>query len=205
MKIPILGTIIPDMGMKATVELSDALFSKTRRRVLVLLFGNSDHSYYLNEIVRHADSGIGAVQRELDRLLRSGLATVEKQGNQKHFRANPASPIFDELRSIVRKSFDITEVLRATLAPVMRQMQQAFVFGPAARGDADGEVDLLVVSETLGYPDILPLLQHVRAELGRTVNLHVFKPAEIQAQRKAGNAFLKRVWKQPRLPLVEPG
>lgn len=83
--------------------LSDALFSKTQRRVLALLFGNSDRSYYANEIVRAAGAGVGAVQRELQGLAAAGLVTVSRLGNQKHYRANRDSPIFEELRSIVAK------------------------------------------------------------------------------------------------------
>ena len=59
-----MGIIIPYMGTKL-IGLSEALFSKTQRRVLGLLFGNPDRSYYTNEVVRFAGAGIGAVQREL--------------------------------------------------------------------------------------------------------------------------------------------
>jgi predicted nucleotidyltransferase len=83
--------------------LSEALFSKTQRRVLALLFGNPDRSYYANEIVRAVGAGVGAVQRELQGLADAGLVTVSRLGNQKHYRANPGSPIFEELRSIVAK------------------------------------------------------------------------------------------------------
>jgi len=44
-----------------------------------------------------AGIGSGAVQRELARLSQSGLITVKPVGNQKHYQANPASPIYDEL------------------------------------------------------------------------------------------------------------
>lgn len=84
-------------------SLSETLFSKTQRGVLGLLFGNPGRSYYANEIVRHADAGIGAVQRELERLVASGLLTVKRIGNQKHYQANGHSPIFAELEGIVQK------------------------------------------------------------------------------------------------------
>jgi len=84
-------------------RLTEALFSKTQRRVLGLLFGHPERSYYANEIVRFAGAGVGAVQRELRGLAAAGLVTVSRIGNQKHYRANPDSPIFEELRSIVAK------------------------------------------------------------------------------------------------------
>ena len=60
-----MGVIIPNMGTSKE-SLSETLFSKTQRGVLGLLFGNPERSYYANEIVRHAQAGIGTVQRELD-------------------------------------------------------------------------------------------------------------------------------------------
>jgi predicted nucleotidyltransferase len=82
---------------------SEALFTKTQRRILGLLFGAPERSFYANEIVRSADVGIGAAMRELDRLAASGLIVTARVGNQKHFQANRQGPVFEELRGIARK------------------------------------------------------------------------------------------------------
>lgn len=103
--IPVLGAIIPNMG---TIEAgpSEALFTRTQRRVLGLLFGHPERSFYANEIVRHAGAGIGAVQRELERLAAAGLLTVAWIGNQKHYQANRRSPVFREIAGLVRKTIN---------------------------------------------------------------------------------------------------
>jgi predicted nucleotidyltransferase len=97
-----MGAIILIMGMTHS-KASEALFTKTQRRVLGLLFGDPDRSYYANEIVRFAGAGTGAVLRELARLSAVHLVTVKKVGNQKHYQANHDAPIFDELRLIAQK------------------------------------------------------------------------------------------------------
>lgn len=102
------------MGTKPSA-LSDVLFSKAQRRVLGLLFGHAERSFYANEIVRAARAGVGAVQRELEGLAAAGLVTVSRLGNQKHYQANRDSPIFGELQSIVAK------VLTGPAAPVLQQ------------------------------------------------------------------------------------
>src|ERR1700682_4133557 len=101
--IPILGGIVPNMGTN-TISLSNALFSKVQQRVLALIFGQPERSFYMSEIMRNVQSGAGAVERELSRLQRSGLVSVERIGNQKHYRANRQSPIFAELQKIGRAS-----------------------------------------------------------------------------------------------------
>src|SRR5207253_7914230 len=93
--LPKLGAMLPNMGtMPQAVSLSNALFSKVRQRVLALIFGHPERSFYTSEIVRSVRSGVGAVERELSRLQRSGLVTVERIGNQNHYRANRDAPIF---------------------------------------------------------------------------------------------------------------
>jgi predicted nucleotidyltransferase len=132
------------MGTK-DVKLSEALFSGTQRRVLALLFGDPDRSFYANEIVRAARAGVGSVQRELESLARAGLVTVTRLGNQKHYRANRDSPIFGELRGIIAKVLGSdrlpAKLPRATISGgpalsvlTLRQPQAGYAAGtPAAR------------------------------------------------------------------------
>lgn len=83
--------------------LADTLFSATQQRVLGRLFGQPERSFYANELIAASGGGSGAVQRELARLEAAGLIGSTRIGNQKHYQANRQSPIFDELRGIVRK------------------------------------------------------------------------------------------------------
>lgn len=86
------------------LSLADALFSGTQQRVLALLFGQPDRSFYVNELIALVRGGSGAVQRELARLAQSELVTVRQSGKQKHYQANPKSPIFAELCGIASKA-----------------------------------------------------------------------------------------------------
>src|SRR5260370_730672 len=105
MIIPNFGIIVPKMGTNGpAINLSSALFSKVQQRVLGLIFAHPDRSFYTSEIIRIVDSGTGAVERELSRLQRSGLVSVERIGNQKHYRANQEAPIFEELHGLVLKT-----------------------------------------------------------------------------------------------------
>jgi hypothetical protein len=73
------------------------------------------------------------VQRELARLEQSGLVMVRRLGNQKHYQANPNSPIFSELHSIALKTVGLAEPLRSALAPLARRIRAAFVYGSIAK------------------------------------------------------------------------
>jgi hypothetical protein len=72
-------------GNSGPIGLANALFTTTQQRILGLLFGQPERSFFTTELIELTGSGSGAVQRELKRLTASGLATVTRIGNQKHF------------------------------------------------------------------------------------------------------------------------
>lgn len=187
-----------------SVGLSEALFTKTQRKLLGLLYGHPDRSYYANEIVRHANTGIGAVQRELERLTAAGLLSVEPVGNQRHYRANRASPIFAELRGITMKTFGVTDVLREALVPLTRKIRLAFIYGSLAKGTdtAKSDIDLMVISDSLTYAEVFGVLEPAIGTLGRPVNPTVYTRKELARRVDDGNAFVKRVLAQPKLWLT---
>src|SRR5665811_2106352 len=142
-------------------SLADALFSTTQQRVFGLLFGQPDRSFYATEMIGLAGVGSGGVQRELARLAQSGLVTVRPVGNQRHYQANPEAPIYAELCGIVRKTFGMADPLRLALTPLAAQIKCAFVFGSIAKrqDSASSDIDLMVISDSLGYADTFAALE----------------------------------------------
>ena len=184
--------------------MADALFPKVRQRVLAVLFGTPDRSFYANEVIALAQSGKGAVQRELAGLSEAGLLTVSRQGNQKHYQANAAAPVFAELRGLVLKTMGLADVLRAALAPLGNEISIAFVFGSIAKqtDTAQSDVDLLVVSDSLGYADLFAALEDATRTLGRTINPAIYTQAEFAARLQGDNAFVHRAMQQPKIWLM---
>ena len=198
---PIMG--IPTKLEKAT-SLADALFPKGRQRVLAVLFGNPGRSFYANEVIALAQSGTGAVQRELAALSEAGLLTVTKQGNQKHYQANASAPVFAELRGLVLKTMGLADVLRLALAPLASQIDMAFVYGSVAKQQdtAHSDIDVMIVSAGLGYADVFGALEGAATTLGRKVNPTLYTPAEIAKRISQDNAFVTRVLQQPKIWLI---
>lgn len=187
-----------------TTNLTDALFSKVQRCVLGLLYGNPDRSFYANELFRLAGSGTGAVVRELAKLADSGLVTVSKIGNQKHYQANRDAPIFEELRGIVLKTFGMADVMRQGLLPLASKITVAFVFGSVAKGTdtAKSDIDVMVIGDDLAYPEVYSTLMPIEEQLGRKINPSIYSSDDAQQKLKKGNAFLTRILAQPKIFLI---
>ena len=183
------------------LSIADALFTKTQQRVYSLLFGKPDRSFYTNEIMRWADMGRGTVQRELDRLVAAGLLVTFRQGNQQHYRANTESPVYQELLSIVRKTFGVADVIREALEPLDSSIQLAFVYGSMAKAteSQESDLDLMLVGDGLVYADVVKLLMPVETSLNRTINPTIYTEADFQEKIASHNSFVVRVMEQPKL------
>jgi predicted nucleotidyltransferase len=186
------------------LSLADALFPSTRQRVLATLFGRPGRSFYAAEVIALARAGSGSVQRELADMTQVGLLTCTKVGHQKHYQANSASPVFNELCSLVLKTVGLADALRQALAPLANQISMAFVFGSMAKAQdsAHSDVDVLLVSNTLSYGDVFVALEPASQALSRSINPALYTEADFKARKLSDNAFITRVMQQPKIWLI---
>ena len=204
---PIMGTIIPIMG---TIQdppadvIGAALFGATRQAVLRTLFGHAERRFYQRQLIRMLGSGTGAVQRELASLTRAAIVVRTVEGNQTWFQANAASPVFSELRSLIRKTFGVAAILRSALEPLADSIRMAFVYGSVAAGKEKGgsDIDVVVVGDRISLDDIAGVLADAQETLGREVNASVYRTAEFCHKLASGHHFLSSVIGGPKIFLT---
>ena len=179
----------------ASTSLADALFTSTQQRVLGLLFGEPGRSFYTSELIDRIGAGSGAVQRELKRLAESGLVTVRRIGNQKHYQANPDSPIYEELCSLVRKTVGLAKPVRKALEPLADRVRFAAIYGAVAKGadTASSDVDLLIMADGVALKDAYRALAPVEETLGRRINPILYTSQEFEDRKAGGTPFLSRL------------
>lgn len=197
--------MLPNMGtMPEAVSLANALFSKVQQRVLALIFGHPERSFYTSEIVRSVRSGTGAVERELSRLQRSGLVSVERIGNQKHYRANQDSPIFEELQGLVVKTVGLAEPIRKSLQPYADAIKAAFVYGSVAKGTdtAQSDIDLMVIGDELNYSDLYTAAQSAQDKLRRKVNPTFLSPKDWLRKTSDRGSVIGKISTAPKIFII---
>jgi predicted nucleotidyltransferase len=185
-------------------SLSSALFSNVRQRVLGLIFGHPERSFYTREIVKNVGSGIGAVERELQRLEQSGLVSTERVGNQKHYRANQDSPIFEELHGLVLKTVGLTEPLRESLEPYAKKIRAAFVYGSVAKGrdTARSDIDLMVIGDDLSYSDLYTALQDAEQVVKRPVKPNFLSTEDWRRRLSQKNSLITKIKAEPKIFII---
>jgi predicted nucleotidyltransferase len=186
------------------IRIADALFARVQQRVLGILFGQSDRSFLSKDVIRLANSGTGAVHRELKRLVGSGLVTVQSQGWEKHYQANKESPVFEELRGLVLKTVGLVEPIRQALLPLADGIQVAFVYGSVTRGTdtVRSDIDLMVVSEALSYSEVFGALQEAEAAIGRPIDPNILTLAEWVRRIADESHFATKVAAEPKIFVV---
>jgi predicted nucleotidyltransferase len=192
------------MTKKEPIGLGEILFTKTQRKVLGLLFGKPFRRYYGNEIIKLAGVGTGSVRSFLYNLVTSGLVIETKEGNQKYYQANHQSPIFQELRGIVIKTFGIAEVVKEVLLPIKNEIQFSFIFGSIANGTdhANSDLDILLITENLDYLKCMKLLMPLSKELNRDIDPSVYTSDEFIRKVKSGNHFFEQMLNQPKIMII---
>ncbi len=178
----------------ANNNLSNILFSKARRAILSLLYGHADEAFYLRQIVRATGLGLGPVQRELKQLMDAGIIVRDVQGRQVYYKANKKSPIFNELKNIVRKTFGIADVIRESLETAADKIRVAFIFGSVARS-TDGrasDIDLIIIGKVT-FADAVSALSQAQEILGREVNPVVYSVAEFKKRVAEKHSFVSDV------------
>ena len=176
-------------------SVTDALFTSTQQRVLALLFGQPERSFFTKELIDLTGSGSGAVQRELARLQVSGLITQTILGNQKHYQANADAPIFAELCGIATKMLGPADTLRRALLPLADALYLALLYGSVAKGSdtAHSDFDLLLVSDSLTLEQVYAALTPAERQLGRAVSPTLYTLTEFHQRLAARNPFLTKL------------
>lgn len=186
------------------MSIASALFTNSQARVFGWLFGQPERSYHLSELRRLTGLGSASLQRELNRLVDAQLISSERTGNQRHFQANPDSPVFSELVGLARKTMGAQPLLREALLVLTPRLQAACIYGSVAKqtDNAKSDIDVMLIGDSLPLGDVLEVLLPLETPLGRKINPTCYTPAEFQRRRAEPDSFLNRTLAQPLLPLI---
>lgn len=172
--------------------------SPEQERLLGELFVFADGPISLSELASRAGTSLGGAHKEVERLESAGLVKSTTLGRNRLIEADPSSPVYMELASLLLKTLGPVPLLRAALAD-LNGIEEAFIYGswadPAERTPAD--IDVLVV----GDPDVGKVYDAASAlevEVGRPVNVTVRSPAE---WAEGDGAFERAVKSGPRIGL----
>ncbi|MEW5827032.1 MAG: nucleotidyltransferase domain-containing protein [Candidatus Bipolaricaulota bacterium] len=194
----------------SSISLAGVLFSKTRAALLRELYAEPE-GLHVRELERRTGFNIRNISRELHLLSAAGILTAKPVGRQVTYKMEPDCPIADEMKSIVRKTVGLVDVIRQALEPSRDRVDLAYIFGSFARGEerAGSDVDLMIVGGATRRELATPL-REAAGFLRREINTVFYTAAEYARARDEEDSFVHRVHVGPRLDVLvgltdEPG
>jgi len=138
--------------------LDSLITSKTRIKLLLKFFLNSQTKSYLRNLESEFGESSNAIRIELNRLENAGLLNTEISGNRKYFMANRAHPLFNDINSIIKKLVGIDNIIDRVVSQI-GNLESAYITGDFAKGMDSQIIDLVMVGENLdtGYIETLIL------------------------------------------------
>lgn len=107
------------------------------------------------------------------------------------------------MANIVQKTFGVADVVQKALAPLSKHIEQAFIYGSIAKGEAHAgsDIELMLIGEELSYSDIMELLAPAEVQLQRTINPTLYSVSDFEKRIQERQSFVTRVLEQPRIEL----
>ncbi len=180
--------------------LESLITSRSRRKILALLFMHPASEHYVREITRKTGEQINAVRRELEILEKGGIVISERKGNLKYYLLNKRCPIYGELKSIIVKTEGMGDALREHLGKI-KGTKFAFIYGSTALGEErqKSDIDLMVIGE-VPIEKLNKAVREAQGKLLREVNYVVYPPKEFLEKRSKG--FIQEVIRNKKIMVV---
>jgi hypothetical protein len=162
--------------------------SKTRIKLLLKLFLNSDNKAYLRGLEEEFQESTNGIRMELNRFEQVGMITSDIEGNKKFFRANKKHPLFADIQSIIKKHIGIDSIIENVLSK-LGEIEEVYLTGDFAKGINANIIDL----EMVGIVDenyLITLIKKVEPLIKRKVRYIIYSTEEYA---KLGDIVTKKV------------
>lgn len=176
--------------------LDTLITSKTRVKLLLKFFLNSNSESYLRNLEEEFGESSNAIRVELNKFEKAGLLDSRTQGNKKLFRANTQHPLFPEIHSLLLKHIGLDEIIDKVVVK-LGEVQQVFLVGKLAEGINTDIIDLLFVGKSINKTYLVELVEKTESIIKKNIRYLVFSVDEIENYIKQhANTEILLIWKQ---------
>jgi hypothetical protein len=142
--------------------------SKTRIKLLLKFFLNSQTKSYLRGLETEFEESSNSIRVELNRLENAGLLDSTTEGNKKMFYANIKHPLFGDINNILRKFVGIDQIIDQIINQI-GELQAAYITGDFAIGKDSKIIDLVLVGNDFDRLYIDSLVQKAEGFISRRI------------------------------------
>ena len=148
--------------------LESLITSKTRLRLLIKFFVNSQNHSHLRGLSEEFGESTNAIRKELNNLTNAGILVKHSDKNKIEYQANVKHPFYTNIRDIIRKHLGLDMLLEQILERI-GDVEQVILTGDIARGSDTGTIDVLVLGEKINNDYINHLTKRLEELIERKV------------------------------------
>jgi len=160
-----------------SVMLDTLITSKTRIKLLLKFFLNSNNTGYLRDLEGDFRESTNAIRQELNRFENAGLLKSVVKGNKKVFRANISHPLFKDIHNILLKYTGIDRVMDEVTSN-LGGITSAYLVGDFARGDDSKIIDLVLIGEKIDKSYLMKLIDKAEKLVKRKIRYFILSGSE---------------------------
>lgn len=185
--------------------------SKTRVKLLRVLFRDDQKKYFVRELTRLAGVQINAVRRELAVLGKAGLVLEVAQTSEekktssrlrKYYRVNKASLLYPEMHSLLMKAKLLEEqVFIQSLQDKGGKIDLLLLTGRFT-GDKKVPSDILLVGD-IKEKVVAKLVSQYEKEFGFDIRYTIFSKKEFADRRHIMDKFLYQLFEAKHIKIVD--
>jgi len=160
--------------------------SKTRLKLLLKFFLNSDTTGYLRSLEPEFGESTNAIRQELNRFEKAGLLATDMVGNKKVYHANTGHPLFPDINSLLMKYVGLDKVIDKVVKK-LGKLEMVYLVGELAKGKNSPIIDLWFVGEDIDKNYLLELVEKAEEVLDRKLRYIIINGKELQDFLKTKN------------------
>jgi len=176
--------------------LDTLITSKTRIKLLLKFFLNSNSESYLRNLEDEFGESSNGIRVELNKFEKAGLLDSRTQGNKKLFRANTTHPLFPEIHNLLLKHIGFDRIIDKVVNN-LGEVKRVFLVGDLANGINTDIIDLIFVGGDINKTYLVDLIEKAEKMIHRNIRYLVFSAAEIEAYlEQHSDKEILLLWKQ---------
>ena len=157
--------------------LETLITSKTRLKLLLKFFLNSNSSSYLRELEGEFHESPNAIRLELNRFEEAGLLQSQTRGNKKYYHANISHPLFPDINNILLKYIGFDKIIENVIQK-LGEMNCVYVVGSFARGVDNHVIELVFVCDEINREYLARLIGKAEKLVKRKISYFIMNRAE---------------------------
>ena len=158
--------------------LDSLITSKTRIKLLMKFFINSDTTAYLRNLAGEFGESTNGIRQELNRFEDAKLLESEVRQNKKIYKANIKHPYYGEIHHLLLKYVGIDQVVDDVVKRV-GELQKAFIINDFAQGKPGKVIDLILVGNQFDEEYLNQLVHKAEKNISFKIRYITVSPEEI--------------------------